>query len=361
MSITTPELVPPESTALRSEVVRRIAMAAFGWIDRVTAAIILLLVGLFALAPERAVGIVASAKGALLENLPFMVLAVSIAAAVKATGAETLIARAARGREGRMVAAFAVFGALTPFCSCGVIPVIANLLAAGIPLPPVMAFWLSSPLMDPNQFMITAGELGLQFATARALAAIGMGLVSGYATMALIRTVGLSNPLRFKVRIVGDNKYDPTVAAERKWRFWEDDARARIFLVHAVTTFWFLVRWLTLAFIVEGVMISFIPPSLIASWLGPSGTADIPLAVLLGSAIYVNAFAAIPLVSGLFKLGMSPAAGLSFLIAGSATSIPASMAVYALVTRKVFVWHLALAVIGALLVGYAYAGVLLLL
>lgn len=359
MSIADPKLAASSAETRWSA--KNVVSAAFGWIDGVTGAIIVLLVGLLAFVPEHATAVLTTAKGALLENLPFVILAVAIAAAAKATGAETLIAKATKGREGRMVLMFAVFGAVTPFCSCGVIPVIASLLAAGIPLAPVMAFWMSSPLMDPNQFMITAGELGLQFAIARALAAVGMGLLSGYATMALIRTFGLPNPLRFKVRIIGENMYAPGFAHERKWRFWEDDARSRIFLVYGVTTFWFLFRWLTLAFLLEGLMIAFIPQQLIASWLGAGGGADIPVAVALGSVIYMNAFAAIPLVSGLLKLGMSPAAGLTFLVAGSATSIPASMAVYALVTPRVFLWHLAMAIIGALLVGYAYAAFLTLI
>jgi uncharacterized membrane protein YraQ (UPF0718 family) len=330
-------------------------------IDAVTLTIIILSLAVLIVIPDRASTVFGQAKHALLENLPFMGLAVFIAAAAKATGAETLIAKAAEGREGRMVFLFALFGALSPFCSCGVIPVIASLLAAGIPLAPVMAFWMSSPLMDPNQFIITAGEIGLQFAIARALAAIVMGLASGYVTMLLIRTVGLPNPLRFKVRITGENKYDPSVTHERKWRFWEDDARSRLFLVHGTATFWFLLRWLTLAFLIEGLMMAFVPPQLIGSWLGASGTAGIPFAGMLGALIYVNAFAAIPLVSGLMKLGMSPGAGLTFLVAGSALSIPASMAVYVLVTRRVFLLHLGLSILGALLAGYLYAAFLALI
>jgi uncharacterized membrane protein YraQ (UPF0718 family) len=107
-------------------------------------------------------------------------------------------------------------------------------------------------------------------------------------------------------------------------------------------------------------MIAFVPPTLIASWLDTGGTGEIPMAALVGSVIYLNAFAAIPLVSGLIKLGMSPAAGLAFLIAGAATSIPASMAVWVLVAKKVFAWHLALAILGSLLAGYVYAAFLML-
>ena len=46
------------------------------------------------------------------------------------------------------------------FCSCGVIPLIAAMLVAGVPLAPVMAFWIASPIMDPEMFVLTAAGIG---------------------------------------------------------------------------------------------------------------------------------------------------------------------------------------------------------
>lgn len=46
-----------------------------------------------------------------------------------------------------MIVLASLFGALSPFCSCGVVPLIAGLPGVGVPLAPVMAFWLSSPLI----------------------------------------------------------------------------------------------------------------------------------------------------------------------------------------------------------------------
>jgi uncharacterized membrane protein YraQ (UPF0718 family) len=171
--------------------------------------------------------------------------------------------------------------------------------------------------------------------------------------------VGFSQPLRFRIKIAGNNKYDPATATELKWQFWNDRARSKIFVLHWAKTFWFLIRWLTVAFLVEGLMVAYMPPATIASWLSGSGVLEIPLAAALGSIFYVNSFAAIPLVSGLIKLGLSPAAGLTFIVAGGLTSIPAAMAVWVLVRPNVFFWHLALSVIGALLAGYLYAAFLL--
>jgi len=75
----------------------------------------------------------------------------------------------------------AVVGGLAPFCSCEIIPFIAALLAMGVPLSAVMALWLSSPLMDPAMFSITASALGVDFAIGKTLAAISLGIGGGFA------------------------------------------------------------------------------------------------------------------------------------------------------------------------------------
>ena len=45
---------------------------------------------------------------------------------------------------------------------------------------------------------------------------------------------------------------------------------------------------------------------------------------------------ALPLVSGLLSLGMNQGAALAFLIAGPTTTLPAMLAVWGIVKRKIF-------------------------
>ncbi|MFQ5438156.1 MAG: permease, partial [Paracoccaceae bacterium] len=124
--------------------------------------------------------------------IAFAVLAVGY---LKASGAESTLARAFRGREVRMIVMAALFGGLSPFCSCEVIPFVAALLAAGAPLSAVMAFWLSSPLMDPPMFLITMGTLGLPFALAKTGAAVAIGLFGGFGMRAIGSFSLFDNPL----------------------------------------------------------------------------------------------------------------------------------------------------------------------
>jgi uncharacterized membrane protein YraQ (UPF0718 family) len=144
-----------------------------------------------------------------------------------------------------MVALFAIAGALLPFCSCGVVPVIASLLAAGVPVAPVMAFWMSAPLMDPSQFFITAGELGWQFAIARAAAAVGLGLFGGYATMAFMHSIGFANPIDSRSKSPARTNTLPT--APQPCTGGSGMTASGCFLRYCAKTFWFLFRWLLLA------------------------------------------------------------------------------------------------------------------
>ena len=119
-------------------------------------------------------------------------------------------------------------------------------------------------------------------------------------------------------------------------------------------TGWFLGKWLTVAFFLESLMVAYIPPEWITRLVGGENGMAIPLAALVGIPAYMNGFAAVPLVGGLLQMGMSSGAGLAFMTAGAVSSIPAALAVYALVRRPVFVLYILLGFTGSVIAGLAY-------
>jgi uncharacterized protein len=152
------------------------------WMRRVDVALLtvfLIFAALFLVARDQAAASAVFTAESLWKVLPFLLLSVAIAAYTKASGADNLIARAFQGHAVPMGVFASLMGALSPFCSCGVIPLIAALLAMGVPLAPVMAFWLASPIMDPSMFVITTATLGTSFAIGKTAAAIGIGLLGG--------------------------------------------------------------------------------------------------------------------------------------------------------------------------------------
>ena len=57
---------------------------------------------------------------------------------------------------------------------------------------------------------------------------------------------------------------------------------------------------------------------------------------------------------GALQTGMAPGPAPAFMTAGAVTSIPAAIAVFALVGRRVFLWYLALAAAGSLFAGLVF-------
>jgi len=285
------------------------------------------------------------------QMLPFFILAIGLAAYAKASGADAIIAGVFSGNPVRATVLAAFVGALSPFCSCGVIPLIAALLGAGVPLAPVMAFWIASPIMDPEMFILTAAGIGLNFAIAKTLATIAMGLFAGFSVLLVQRYGFLKNPLQANVT---GSCASSGANTGINWRFWQEPQRIESFRSESYSIGTFLGKWLAFAFFLESLMLAYISPVWITDYVGAGKIFAIPLAAIVGVPSYLNGYAAIPLISGLLEMGMTPGAAMAFITAGAVSSIPAAIAVFALVKKPVFALYLSLGLIGSMLTAWIY-------
>jgi hypothetical protein len=209
--------------------------------------------------------------------------------------------------------------------------------------------------MDPEMFVLMWAMLGLEFTLAKTLAAFALGLGAGLATLAVQRAGFFANPLR-PVLTGGGCGTGAQPSMELRWAFWHDQARRAAFTAEARDIGLFLAKWLLFAFTLESLMVRWLPPETIVTYLGGENVFAIPLAVAIGVPAYLNGFAAVPLMGELMSMGMAPGAALAFLVAGGVTSLPAAMAVFALVRLPLFGWYLSVSLIGSLAIGYAFQG-----
>ena len=324
-------------------------------IDRVWASLILGFALLAVLDPQQVQPSVEFTIEALISIAVFIVIAVGLAAYLQATSADGLIAKAFSGSPARTILFASIVGAMSPFCSCGVVPLIAAMLAAGVPLAPVMAFWLASPVMDPEIYVLTSAAIGVEFATVKLVGAVLLGIFGGSITHVIIRAGGLTDVLKMRPSGCGCKA---SLSKEINWAFWNQEKRRQAFVEEGTNNGLFLLKWLTLAFFLESLMVTYIPGEQVAAYVGGDNWYSIPLAVFAGMPAYVNGYAAIPLVKGMMDLGMDPGAALAFMTAGSVSSIPAAIAVWALVRFKVFMVYVALGLTGSLITGWGYSAYL---
>ncbi|MEL6289907.1 MAG: permease [Pseudomonadota bacterium] len=319
------------------------------WVVTVGAPIIIALVD-----PANLVAIITFAVSAFASTLPYIAIAVFLIAYLKAAGAEAMVANAFKGRETRMITFAALLGGLAPFCSCEVIPFIAGLLALGAPLSAVMAFWLSSPLIDPPTMLITAKALGVEFAVGKAVSAVALGLVGGFAIRAAVAGGFFGEPLRVRSSGACCGCGPSPFEGKPNWTFGNEAPRRAVFNAEFLANARFLIRWLALAYVLEALLVTYVPGEAIARLVGGEGVLPIATSALVGMPAYLNSYVAPPLLAGLIEQGMSPGAAMAFMVAGAVSSIPAMAAVWSLVKPRVFAAYLLLGVGGAIVSGLVF-------
>lgn len=285
---------------------------------------------------------------------PLVIPGILLAAWVTASGAGDSIAGLLNGRIGYAVLIASAIGAVTPVCGVTVLPLMAGLLAAGVPLAPIMAFWLSSPVTDPAMLAVTAATLGVKFAIGKALAAFCLGWAGGMVTALFADRSWYQSALRSNsiVGMLGSAQcgavsgFEPAIwkSADRRTRFGQECwAIARLILICLIP-----------AFAAEYALNAVLRPDALTPYIGEDRWWAVPLAVLVGAPAYLDGYAALPLTRGLVDHGMSQGAAMAFLVSGGVVSIWGAMAIFPVLKIKPFLLFLGLAVSGSMAAGWLF-------
>jgi uncharacterized membrane protein YraQ (UPF0718 family) len=228
-----------------------------------------------------------------------------------------------------------------------VLPVVAALLASGIPLAPVMVFLISSPLVSPSAFIITLGGLGPSLAAAKITAAVLIGLAAGWVTHVLWSTGYLG---RHTLKVSGD-KLLPTPSADPN-ASWKQIFQSFLWGIYSMARL--IGKYLLAALVLQVLIKQYVPAEWVQGILGSGRSWSVLLASFVGAPLYVNGISAVPVLQGLLKMGMAPGAVLAFLISGPVMTIPSVLAVMALVKRQALYVYVSIGLAGAILMGYGY-------
>lgn len=349
---------------------------------------------------QEALVILASVGRSFLHILPYLALSIPLAVLLKRSGAADRIRKGLSANPYLAVLMATLVGALSPFCSCGVIPIITALLLGGVPLAPVMSFWLASPSMDPEIFVLSVGAIGWELAIWRLAATFVMSLGGGLAVLLLEKkgwiggdflrasmagqpTVGaVRKPLVATACCAGSPMVEaaPTLmvassctygcvssvtpeklpatsacscgAGEETSR--STPTRSTGLLEDTLRTTLNLSLYMVAAFLLEALIIRYVPQELIVAHLGGRSAWSVPLATLIGIPMYTTNLTSLGLIAGLLQRGMSGGAALAFLLGGAVTTLPAMSAVYGIVRWRIFALYLGFCITGSLLAGFAY-------
>lgn len=289
--------------------------------------------------PEPSIDLARSVLGELVKLLPLIAFVALMAGWLASSTLADRLRGTLDNRPWHAILFAGLIGAVTPVCGIASVPLVAALLRQGVPMAAAMAFWLASPITDPGMLILTAGILGWPFAIGKLLAALLLGLVAGAVTQGLCRWKPLS-------------RWVCQEALQKEGAFACDTQARSRFLREAASTFALVVRWLAFALAVEALVRSHLGDADYSILVTVDSVWAVPLAVAIGGPLYIEGYAALPLLRGLIGMGLTPGAAMAFLISGAAISLYSAIAVWSLVRPVIFGLYLFLGVMGALVAGW---------
>lgn len=248
------------------------------------------------------------------------------------------------GRGGRAFGypAAALFGALTPFCSCSSVPIFLGFVQARFPIGVAFAFLITSPLVNEIAVAIMAAAFGWKLALAYAGAGVGLGIAGGLALTALRAERWLVPGAR--AELGEEDEAPPSGLAARL-----ADAAAtsgRIFRR--------ILPWLLAALALGAGLHGFVPAGFFEDVFAGRGAWTVPLAALLGLPLYVSANATVPLLEAFVAKGVPLGTALAFLLSAVGVSFPELVMLRSVMTVRLLVVFSAVVLVGTSVIGWLF-------
>ncbi len=216
-----------------------------------------------------------------------------------------------RGVAGYMFAA--LFGAVTPFCSCSSIPIFFGMLEAGIPLGPMLSFLITSPIVNEYLVVLMLGFFGWKIAVLYVLSGLIIGVVGGWALGRWRLESYLERDLTARRACLDESEED---------RFWTPRERLRFGRSEACSVLRKVGGWVVGGVAVGALIHNFVPEEVLQGIVGRMGIFSVPVATLVGVPLYGSCAAIVPIAVVLFQKGVPLGTALAFMMAVAALSLP---------------------------------------
>jgi uncharacterized membrane protein YraQ (UPF0718 family) len=237
----------------------------------------------------------------------------------------------------------AVFGVVTPFCSCSSIPLFVGFVSSGVPLGVTLAFLITSPLVNEASLVIFPAMFGLKFTLLYNLSGILVGVLGGL----VIQQFKLERYLEPTLL----NPKSPTTSSFLTLK--KEKVPLKLWWSQSWAITKSLIPYILLGIAIGALIHGYIPANFFEKYLVGNSWWSVPLATLLGVPFYANSMGIIPIMASLIGKGIPVGTILAFTTATVTLSIPE-----ALILKKVMKPPLLLVFFGVTTLGIMVLGFL---
>lgn len=241
----------------------------------------------------------------------------------------------------------AVFGAITPFCSCSSVPLFIGFVQGGIPLGVTFSFLITSPLVNEVAVALFIGMFGLKATLIYVTSGILLGTIGGW----LLGKMKLENLLSDWVKKILANQHAQTGFEEEKQTFNQR-------LPGITRSAWYIVRGVML-YVIVGIgigaaMHGYVPENFFDQYLGGGQWWTVPLAVILAVPMYANAAGIVPVIQVFVAKGVPLGTAIAFMMATVGLSIPEATLLKKVMTVKMIAIYFGVVTLFIILSGYLF-------
>ena len=222
-----------------------------------------------------------------------------------------------------------IFGAVTPFCSCSTIPILAGLLNSKVPFGPAMSFLIASPLMNPLMIFMLWALLGWKVAIVYFIVLAVFSILTGL----VFSKMNLANSYK-GVNVKGDGFFANKTGSRFKQAL--NDAWAFLYP---------MLPYLFIGVFIGAFIYGFIPEEFITKYASGDGFISVLIASVIGIPMYIRPETMLPIAEALVSKGMSLGTVVALIIGGAGASIPEVVLLSKLFKRK-FVISFVIAILG---------------
>ena len=199
-----------------------------------------------------------------------------------------------------------IFGAVTPFCSCSTIPILAGLLNSKVPFGPAMSFLIASPLMNPLMIFMLWALLGWKVAIVYFVVLAIFSILTGL----VFSKMNLAESYK-GVNVKGDGFFANKTGSRFKQAL--NDAWAFLYP---------MLPYLFIGVFIGAFIYGFIPEEFITKYASGDGFISVFIASVIGIPMYIRPETMLPIAEALVSKGMSLGTVVALIIGGAGASIP---------------------------------------
>ncbi|MEI6499084.1 MAG: permease [bacterium] len=237
----------------------------------------------------------------------------------------------------------ALFGIVTPFCSCSAVPLFLGFVEAGVPLGVTFSFLVASPMINEVALILLLGMFGWKVALIYIVSGLIIAIIAGI-IIGKLRVENLVEEYVFKYK----NNANINIK-KLSWRDRTDYAKNYTFNI--LKKIW---PYVLIGIGVGAWIHGYVPTDFLARYAGRDKWYAVPLATLIGIPLYSNAAGVIPLVSVLTEKGVAMGTTLAFMMAVTGLSLPEFMILKKLMKTKLILIFALIVGVGIILTGYLF-------